>query len=127
MSTQTRKPDHDVGCIRFVDLEKLSVIHHHLDDFLDIVGFARVIRDDGIQTFFHAQRVVNVGHGAFIMVGAFTALMLFNVFAINPILAVPCLEVTVTQSMIPRHGIFVRKKWWPKDETFIEFWTSLMG
>jgi branched-chain amino acid transport system permease protein len=33
--------------------------------------------------------VVNVGHGAFIMVGAFIALWLFSVLGINPILAIP--------------------------------------
>jgi branched-chain amino acid transport system permease protein len=43
----------------------------------------------GLSLIFGVLRVVNVGHGAFIMVGAFMALLLFNVFGINPILAAP--------------------------------------
>lgn len=43
----------------------------------------------GLSLIFGVLKVVNVGHGAFIMVGAFITLWLFNVFGINPILAVP--------------------------------------
>lgn len=43
----------------------------------------------GLSLIFGVLKVVNVGHGAFIMVGAFITLWLFNVLGINPILAIP--------------------------------------
>lgn len=43
----------------------------------------------GLSLIFGVLKVVNVGHGAFIMVGAFITLWLFSVLGINPILAVP--------------------------------------
>ncbi|MBW1704533.1 MAG: branched-chain amino acid ABC transporter permease [Deltaproteobacteria bacterium] len=43
----------------------------------------------GLSLIFGVLKVVNVGHGAFIMVGAFVSLWLFNSLGINPILAVP--------------------------------------
>lgn len=43
----------------------------------------------GLSLIFGVLRVVNVGHGAFIMVGAFVTLWLFNSFGIIPILAIP--------------------------------------
>lgn len=43
----------------------------------------------GLSLIFGVLRIVNVGHGAFIMVGAFVALTLFNSLGIIPILAVP--------------------------------------
>ncbi|HBF43457.1 MAG TPA: branched-chain amino acid ABC transporter permease [Desulfobacteraceae bacterium] len=43
----------------------------------------------GLSLIFGVLKVVNVGHGAFIMVGAFTTLWLFNALGINPIIAVP--------------------------------------
>ncbi len=43
----------------------------------------------GLSLIFGVLKVVNVGHGAFIMVGAFISLFLFNTLGINPILAVP--------------------------------------
>lgn len=43
----------------------------------------------GLSLIFGVLKMVNVGHGAFIMVGAFVALWLFNALGINPILAVP--------------------------------------
>jgi branched-chain amino acid transport system permease protein len=43
----------------------------------------------GLSLIFGVLKVVNVGHGAFIMVGAFTTLLLFNGFGINPILTIP--------------------------------------
>ena len=43
----------------------------------------------GLSLIFGVLKMVNVGHGAFIMVGAFVALWLFNTLGINPILAVP--------------------------------------
>ena len=43
----------------------------------------------GLSLIFGVLKVVNVGHGAFIMVGAFVALSLFNALGIIPILAIP--------------------------------------
>ena len=43
----------------------------------------------GLSLIFGVLKVVNVGHGAFIMVGAFVTLMLFNSLGLNPILAIP--------------------------------------
>jgi len=43
----------------------------------------------GLSLIFGVLKVVNVGHGAFIMVGAFTTLYLFNGLGIIPILAIP--------------------------------------
>jgi branched-chain amino acid transport system permease protein len=43
----------------------------------------------GLSLIFGVLKVVNVGHGAFIMVGAFVTLWLFTAFGINPILATP--------------------------------------
>jgi branched-chain amino acid transport system permease protein len=43
----------------------------------------------GLSLIFGVLKVVNVGHGAFIMVGAFIALLLFNAMGINPLFAVP--------------------------------------
>jgi len=43
----------------------------------------------GLSLIFGVLKVVNVGHGAFIMVGAFVTLWLFTALGINPILAIP--------------------------------------
>lgn len=43
----------------------------------------------GLSLIFGVLRVVNVGHGAFIMVGAFTSLVLFQQFHLAPVFAVP--------------------------------------
>ena len=43
----------------------------------------------GLSLIFGVLKVVNVGHGAFIMVGAFVTLSLFNALGINPVLAIP--------------------------------------
>jgi branched-chain amino acid transport system permease protein len=43
----------------------------------------------GLSLIFGVLRVVNVGHGAFIMVGAFIALWMFSVLGAIPILAIP--------------------------------------
>jgi len=43
----------------------------------------------GLSLIFGVLQVVNVGHGAFIMVGAFTALVLFQGLGIPPIVAIP--------------------------------------
>ena len=43
----------------------------------------------GLSLIFGVLKVVNVGHGAFIMVGAFVTLALFDGLGISPILAIP--------------------------------------
>jgi branched-chain amino acid transport system permease protein len=43
----------------------------------------------GLSLIFGVLQVVNVGHGAFIMVGAFVTLWLFTTLGISPVLAVP--------------------------------------
>ncbi|MCD6306137.1 MAG: branched-chain amino acid ABC transporter permease [Deltaproteobacteria bacterium] len=43
----------------------------------------------GLSLIFGVLKVVNVGHGAFIMVGAFLTLFLFSSLGINPIIAIP--------------------------------------
>ena len=43
----------------------------------------------GLSLIFGVLKVVNVGHGAFIMVGAFITLWLFSAMGINPIFALP--------------------------------------
>ncbi|MBS3733237.1 MAG: hypothetical protein KGY42_10035, partial [Desulfobacterales bacterium] len=43
----------------------------------------------GLSLIFGVLKVVNVGHGAFVMVGAFVALFFFNTLGLNPIFAIP--------------------------------------
>ena len=43
----------------------------------------------GLSLIFGVLQVVNVGHGAFIMVGSFTALMMFQTMGIPPLFAIP--------------------------------------
>jgi branched-chain amino acid transport system permease protein len=43
----------------------------------------------GLSLIFGVMNVVNVGHGAFIMVGAFVALTLFNALGVSPVAAIP--------------------------------------
>jgi branched-chain amino acid transport system permease protein len=43
----------------------------------------------GLSLIFGVLRVINVGHGAFIMIGAFITLWMFNAMGISPIFAVP--------------------------------------
>jgi branched-chain amino acid transport system permease protein len=43
----------------------------------------------GLSLIFGVLKVVNVGHGAFIMVGAFLTLVLFSSLGVNPLFAIP--------------------------------------
>lgn len=43
----------------------------------------------GLSLIFGVLKVVNVGHGAFIMVGAFVTLFFFNSLGLNPVIAFP--------------------------------------
>jgi branched-chain amino acid transport system permease protein len=54
-----------------------------------ILGAVYGMATMGLSLIFGVLKVVNVGHGAFIMVGAFITLWLFNALGINPIIAVP--------------------------------------
>ncbi|MBW1714203.1 MAG: branched-chain amino acid ABC transporter permease [Deltaproteobacteria bacterium] len=54
-----------------------------------ILGAVYGMATMGLSLIFGVLKVVNVGHGAFIMVGAFVTLWLFNALGINPIIALP--------------------------------------
>jgi branched-chain amino acid transport system permease protein len=54
-----------------------------------VLGTVYGVATMGLSLIFGVLRVVNVGHGAFIMVGAFTSLVLFQQFHIAPVFAVP--------------------------------------
>ncbi|MCF8037631.1 MAG: hypothetical protein K9K62_12230, partial [Desulfobacteraceae bacterium] len=43
----------------------------------------------GLSLIFGVLKVVNVGHGAFVMVGAFVSLFFFNTLGLNPLFAIP--------------------------------------
>ncbi len=62
MPPQTRKTDHNVGGVRFVHLEELSIIHNQMDDILDVIRLDRIIRDNRIQGCLHPQWVIPVWH-----------------------------------------------------------------
>lgn len=54
-----------------------------------ILGAVYGMATMGLSLIFGVLQVVNVGHGAFIMVGAFTALMMFKTLGLPPIVAIP--------------------------------------
>ena len=54
-----------------------------------VLGSIYGVATMGLSMIFGVLQVVNVGHGAFMMVGAFTALTLFNTLGLNPIFALP--------------------------------------
>jgi branched-chain amino acid transport system permease protein len=54
-----------------------------------VLGSIYGVATMGLSMIFGVLQVVNVGHGAFIMVGAFTALTLFTTFGLNPLFALP--------------------------------------
>lgn len=59
----------------------------------------------GLSLIFGVLQVVNVGHGAFIMVGAFTALVLFQGMGIPPVIAIPvALVIGMLLGMIFYYG-----------------------
>ncbi len=53
-----------------------------------VLGAVYGVATMGLSLIFGVLKVVNVGHGAFIMVGAYTALILFNSLGVSPIFAV---------------------------------------
>ncbi len=54
-----------------------------------VLGAVYGVATMGLSLIFGVLQVVNVGHGAFIMVGAFTALIMFQAVGIPPIFAIP--------------------------------------
>ena len=54
-----------------------------------ILGAVYGMATMGLSLIFGVLKVVNVGHGAFVMVGAFVALVMFQGLGIAPILAIP--------------------------------------
>ena len=54
-----------------------------------VLGSIYGVATMGLSMIFGVLQVVNVGHGAFMMVGAFTALTLFTTFGLNPLFALP--------------------------------------
>lgn len=54
-----------------------------------VLGAIYGVATMGLSLIFGVLKIVNVGHGAFIMVGAFVTLWLFNAFGLVPILAIP--------------------------------------
>ena len=54
-----------------------------------VLGAVYGMASMGLSLIFGVLKVVNVGHVAFIMVGAFITLLLFNALGLNPIFALP--------------------------------------
>lgn len=54
-----------------------------------VLGSIYGVATMGLSMIFGVLQVVNVGHGAFIMIGAFTALTMFSTFGLNPLFAIP--------------------------------------
>lgn len=54
-----------------------------------ILGAVYGMATMGLSLIFGVLKVVNVGHGAFVMVGAYVALLMFQGLGIAPILAIP--------------------------------------
>lgn len=54
-----------------------------------VLGAVYGVATMGLSLIFGVLRVVNVGHGSFIMVGAFVALVLFTSLGLSPLLSIP--------------------------------------
>lgn len=54
-----------------------------------LLGSVYGIATMGLSLIFGVLRIVNVGHGSFIMLGAFTTFWLFTLYSIAPILSIP--------------------------------------
>lgn len=59
-----------------------------------ILGSVYGMMTMGLSLIFGVLRIVNVGHGAFIMVGAYIAFWLFTLLGLSPILALPFSALT---------------------------------
>ena len=58
MTAQPRKPNHDVLRVILMDLEKLPAIHDRADHVFDVIRLVRIIGDDAVEGFVHAQWIV---------------------------------------------------------------------
>lgn len=54
-----------------------------------LLGSVYGVATMGLSLIFGVLRIVNVGHGAFIMLGAFTAFWMFTLYSFIPILSIP--------------------------------------
>jgi branched-chain amino acid transport system permease protein len=54
-----------------------------------ILGSVYGLMTMGLSLIFGVLKIVNVGHGAFMMVGAYIAFWMFRLFGLSPILAIP--------------------------------------
>ncbi len=54
-----------------------------------ILGGVYGLATMGLSLIFGVLRIVNVGHGAFIMIGAFTAYWMFILYSIAPVVSIP--------------------------------------
>jgi branched-chain amino acid transport system permease protein len=61
----------------------------------------------GLNLVFGVMRIVNLAHGDFLMLGAFLAFWLFNLFAVNPLPAVPAAFVLFLALGLPLYYLLV--------------------
>ena len=54
-----------------------------------VLGAVYGLATMGLSLIFGVLRVVNVGHGQFIMVGAFVTLIMFTALGLSPVVAIP--------------------------------------
>lgn len=59
-----------------------------------ILGSVYGLMTMGLSLIFGVLRIVNVGHGAFIMVGAYIAFWMFTLFKLPPLVAIPVAVIT---------------------------------
>ncbi|MFN4219007.1 MAG: ABC transporter permease subunit, partial [Candidatus Bipolaricaulia bacterium] len=59
-----------------------------------ILGSVYGLMTMGLSLIFGVLRIVNVGHGAFIMVGAYIAFWMFTLFKLPPLVSIPVAVIT---------------------------------
>lgn len=59
-----------------------------------ILGSVYGLMTMGLSLIFGVLRIVNVGHGAFIMVGAYIAFWMFTLFKLSPLVSIPVAVIT---------------------------------
>ena len=69
----------------------------------------------GLNLVFGVMRIVNLAHGDFLMLGAFLAFWLFNLFTVNPIVAVPVAFVLFLVLGLPLYYLLVPRLLAAKD------------
>lgn len=67
------------------------ILHQLVGNLLQgiVLGAVYGMATMGLSLIFGVLKVVNVGHGAFMMVGAYVALIMFQSFGLAPLLAIP--------------------------------------